>query len=83
MIRKAKRVSGFGHTQDGAVAGVNHTMIFCGIHGGKKNVPDDYGAITFSGTFSGTLVGACSGAGAGVWTGFGTVSGMSIGVEPG
>jgi hypothetical protein len=43
------------------------------------------GAITFSGTFSGTLVGARSGAGAGagVWAGFGTVSGMSIGVEPG
>ena len=44
---------------------------------------DDSGAITFSGTFSGTLVGARSGAGAGVWAGFGTVSGMSIGVEPG
>ena len=45
----------------------------------------DTGAITFSGTFSGTLVGARSGAGAGagVWAGFGTVSGMSIGVEPG
>jgi hypothetical protein len=43
------------------------------------------GAITFSGTLSGTLVGARSGAGAGagVWAGFGTVSGMSIGVEPG
>ena len=58
-----------------------------GIHGGKKNAPDDSGAITFSGTFSGTLVGARSGAGAGagagVWAGFGTVSGMSIGVEPG
>jgi hypothetical protein len=37
-----------------------------GIHGGKKNAPDDSGAITFSGTFSGTLVGARSGAGAGV-----------------
>jgi len=36
-----------------------------GIHGGKKNVPDDSEAITFSGTFSGTLVGARSGAGAG------------------
>jgi hypothetical protein len=36
-----------------------------GIHGGKKNSPDDSGAITFSGTFSGTLVGARSGAGAG------------------
>jgi len=44
---------------------------------------DDSGAITFSGTFSGALVGARSGAGAGVWAGFGTVSGMSIGVEPG
>ena len=56
-----------------------------GIHGGKKNTPDDSGAITFSGTFSGTLVGARSGggAGAGVWAGFGTASGMSIGVEPG
>ena len=56
-----------------------------GIHGGKKNAPDYSGAITFSGTFSGTLVGARSGAGAGagVWAGFGTVSGMSIGVEPG
>jgi hypothetical protein len=55
------------------------------VHGGKKNAPDDSGAITFSGTFSGTLVGARSGAGAGagVWAGFGTVSGMSIGVEPG
>jgi hypothetical protein len=42
-------------------------------------------ALTFSGTLSGTLVGARSGAGAGagVWAGFGTVSGMSIGVEPG
>jgi hypothetical protein len=36
-----------------------------GIHGGKKNAPDDSEAITFSGTFSGTLVGARSGAGAG------------------
>jgi hypothetical protein len=36
-----------------------------GIHGGKKNAPDDSGAITFSGTCSGTLVGARSGAGAG------------------
>jgi hypothetical protein len=36
-----------------------------GIHGGKKNAPDDSGAITFSGTFSGTLVGARSGAGVG------------------
>ena len=36
-----------------------------GIHGEKKNAPDDSGAITFSGTFSGTLVGARSGAGAG------------------
>jgi hypothetical protein len=55
------------------------------VHGGKKNAPDDSGAITFSGTFSGILVGARSGAGAGagVWAGFGTVSGMSIGVEPG
>jgi hypothetical protein len=55
------------------------------VHGGKKNAPDDSGAITFSGTFSGTLVGVRSGAGAGagVWAGFGTVSGMSIGVEPG
>src|SRR5262249_11953573 len=55
------------------------------IYDGKKNAPDDSGAITFSGTFSGTLVGARSGAGAGagVWAGFGTVSGMSIGVEPG
>jgi hypothetical protein len=40
-----------------------------GIHGGKKNAPDDSGAITFSGTFSGTLVGARSGAGAGVGAG--------------
>ena len=46
---------------------------------------NDAGAITFSGTLSGTLGGARSGAGvgAGVWAGFGTVSGMSIGVEPG
>jgi hypothetical protein len=36
-----------------------------GIHGGKKDAPDDSGAITFSGTFSGTLVGTRSGAGAG------------------
>jgi hypothetical protein len=36
-----------------------------GIHDGKKNAPDDSGAITFAGTFSGTLVGARSGAGAG------------------
>ena len=36
-----------------------------GIHGGKKKVPDDSGAITFSGTFSGTLVGVGSGVGAG------------------
>jgi hypothetical protein len=51
----------------------------------EKNVSNDAGAITFSGTLSGALVGARSGAGAGagVWAGFGTVSGMSIGVEPG
>jgi hypothetical protein len=50
-----------------------------------KNASNDAGAITFSGTLSGTFVGARSGAGAGagVWAGFGTVSGMSIGVEPG
>ena len=56
-----------------------------GIHGEKTKVLDDPGAITFSGTFSGALVGARSGAGAGagVWAGFGTVSGMSMGVEPG
>jgi hypothetical protein len=53
--------------------------------GSEKNTSNDAGAITFSGTLSGTLVGARSGAGAGggVWAGFGTVSGMSIGVEPG
>jgi hypothetical protein len=51
----------------------------------KEKCPGIIRAITFSGTFSGTLVGARSGAGAGagVWAGFGTVSGMSIGVEPG
>jgi hypothetical protein len=56
-----------------------------GIHGEKIKALDDSGAITFSGTFSGALVGARSGAGAGagVWAGFGTVSGMSMGVEPG
>jgi hypothetical protein len=43
--------------------------------------------IVFSGTFSGTLIGLRSGAGIGagrgVWAGFGTVSGISIGIEPG
>ena len=34
-----------------------------GIHGGKKNAPNDSELITFSGTFSGTLVGVRSGAG--------------------
>ena len=43
------------------------------------------GAITFSGTFSGTLVGVSAPAQAQVreyQAGLGTVSGMSIGVEP-
>jgi hypothetical protein len=51
----------------------------------RLQVDSECGHTTNTASSRHTLVGARSGAGAsaGVWAGFGTVSGMSIGVEPG